>query len=185
MVNLTRPSLADVRLQPGAAPFEVDFTAPERVALPAASGSFPPEESSISNRRLVSTAEQPATFPEVSMADLPALYNIEARQGDTWTRVFTWSVDGSPVDLTGRTARMEVRTKPSATTATLNATPYITLGGNAGTVTVSIPASVLAAIEPRTGSKFYVYDLEIVTGQQVTTLLAGRFTVAPEVTKVS
>lgn len=119
------------------------------------------------------------------MADLPGTYNIEARQGATWTRVFTWSVNDVPVNLTGRTARMEVRTKPSATSVVLNATPYITLGGSAGTVTISIPASVLAGIEPRTGSKFYVYDLEIVTGQQVTTLLAGRFTVAPEVTKVA
>ena len=119
------------------------------------------------------------------MPDLPGTYNIEARQGATWTRVFTWSVEGTPVNLTGRTARMEVRTKPSATSVVLNATPYITLGGSAGTVTISIPASILAAIEPRTGSKFYVYDLEIVSGQNVTTLLAGRFTVAPEVTKVA
>lgn len=115
----------------------------------------------------------------------PADYNIEARQGATWRRVFTWTVNSSPVDLTGRTARMEVRPKPDSTSVVLNATPYITLGGTAGTVDLNIPASVLAAISPRTGSKFYVYDLEIVSGQEVTTLLAGRFTVAPEVTKIA
>jgi hypothetical protein len=117
------------------------------------------------------------------MADLPGSYDIKARQGATWTRVFTWSVDGDPVDLTGRTARMEVRTKPDATSVVLTATPYITLGAEAGTISISIPANVLAGIRPRTGSRFYVYDLEIVSGQQVTAFLAGRFTVAPEVTK--
>lgn len=115
----------------------------------------------------------------------PASYNIEARQGATWTRVFTWTVAGSPVNLTGRTARMEVRTKPDSSSVVLNATPYIALGGAAGTVTITIPANVLAGISPRTGSKFYVYDLEIVSGSTVTTLLAGRMTVAAEVTKVS
>ena len=119
------------------------------------------------------------------MADLPGSYDIKARQGATWTRVFSWSVDGTPVNLTGRTARMEVRTKPDATSVVLNVTPYITLGGAAGTVTISIPANVLAAIPPRTGSRFYVYDLEIVSGQEVTAFLAGRFTVAAEVTKVA
>jgi len=115
----------------------------------------------------------------------PANFTIRARQGQTYRRVFTWSVAGTPVNLTGRTARMEVRTKPDASTVTLNATPYITLGGEAGTVDLNIPASVLAGIAPRSGPKNYVYDLEIVSGQEVTTLLAGRFQVAPEVTKVN
>lgn len=117
------------------------------------------------------------------MADLPYSYEIKARQGATWTRVFSWSVNDVPVNLTGRTARMEVRTKPDSPTVVLTVTPYITLGGAAGTVTISIPANVLAAVPPRTGSRFYVYDLEIVSGSQVTTFLAGRMTVAPEVTK--
>ena len=113
----------------------------------------------------------------------PATFTIRARQGDTYLRVFSWSIGGTPVNLTGRTARMEVRTKPSADSVVLNATPYITLGGTAGTVQINIPANVLADIAPRTGSKFYVYDLEIVTGSNVVTLLAGRFHVAPEVTR--
>lgn len=115
----------------------------------------------------------------------PAKYRFECRQGSTFRRVFTWTVNGQPVNLTGRTARMEVRTKPEASSVVLTVTPYITLGGTAGTVDINIPASVLANIAPRTGSKFYVYDLEIVSGQEVTTLLAGRFQVAPEVTKAS
>lgn len=113
----------------------------------------------------------------------PATFPIRARQGATYRRVFLWSIDGSPVNLSGATARMEVRTKPSSSSIVLTATPYITLGGAAGTVDLNIPATVLAGISPRTGSSSYVYDLEIVQGSVVTALLAGQFFVAPEVTK--
>lgn len=113
----------------------------------------------------------------------PATYRIEARQGQTFRRIFTWKIDGSPVNLTGSTARMEVRTKPSASSVVLTATPFITLGGAAGTVDINIPANTLAAIAPRSGNSSYVYDLEIVTGGTVTTLLAGKFIVEPEVTR--
>lgn len=113
----------------------------------------------------------------------PATFAIRARQGATYRRVFTWTIDGTPVNLSGATARMEVRKKASDSSVVLTATPYITLGGAAGTVDLNIPASVLAGIAPRAGDSSYVYDLEIVTGSVVTTLLAGRFFVAPEVTR--
>jgi hypothetical protein len=119
------------------------------------------------------------------MSSYPAAYKVEARQGATFRRVFTWTIEGTPVNLSGSTARMEVRRKASDSTVVLNATSYITLGGAAGTIDLNIPASVLAGIPARSGSSFYVYDLEIVTGSVVTTLLAGRFYVAPEVTRVA
>jgi hypothetical protein len=115
----------------------------------------------------------------------PATFPIRARQGATYRRVFTWTIDGSPVNLSAATARMEVRTKPSASSVVLTATPYISLGGAAGTIDLNIPATVLAAIAPRTGASSYVYDLEIVQGSVVTTVLAGQFFVAPEVTKAA
>jgi hypothetical protein len=117
------------------------------------------------------------------MSSYPATYRIDARQGSTFRRVFTWTIDGTPVNLSGSTARMQVRKKASDSAVVLTATPYITLGGSAGTIDLNIPASVLAGIAPRAGDSSYVYDLEIVTGSVVTTLLAGRFFVAPEVTK--
>lgn len=113
----------------------------------------------------------------------PASFDIRARQGATYRRVFTWTVNGTPVNLTGATARMEVRKKASDSSVVLTATPFITLGGTAGTVDLNIPASTLAGIAPRTGQSSYVFDLEIVTGGTVTALLAGRFFVAPEVTR--
>lgn len=113
----------------------------------------------------------------------PATFAIRARQGATYRRVFTWTIDGIPVNLTGASARMEVRKKASDSSVVLTATPFITLGGTAGTVDLNIPAQTLAAIAPRSGESSYVYDLEIVIGGTVTALLAGRFFVAPEVTR--
>jgi hypothetical protein len=119
------------------------------------------------------------------MSSYPAAYRIDARQGATFRRVFTWTIDGDPVNLTAATARMEVRKKASSPDVVLDASDYITLGGAAGTVDLNIPASVLADIPARSGSSFYEYDLEIVTGSVVTPFIAGRFYVAPEVTRVA
>ena len=113
----------------------------------------------------------------------PASYKMVTRQGASFRRVFTWTIDDEPVDLSLATAKMQVRTKPSSDTVILDAAEYITLGGDEGTVDLDIPAGVLADIKPRSGSSFYVYDLEITVGDVVTTLLAGRFFVAPEVTR--
>jgi len=115
----------------------------------------------------------------------PGNFAIKARQGATYRRVFTWKINGVAVDLSAATARMEVRTKASSSSVVLNASPYITLGGQAGTIDLNIPASVLAGIAPRSGDRSYVYDLEIVTGSVVTPFIAGRFFVAPEVTRVA
>ena len=152
----------------------VDFTLPEGAPdLAPVSSPWPPDGGVFQH----STREVPP------MPSYPATFPIRARQGATYRRVFTWTIDGTPVNLSGSTARMEVRKKASASTVVLTATPYITLGGSAGTVDLNIPASVLAAIAPRSGDSSYVYDLEIVTGSVVTTFLAGRFFVAPEVTR--
>ena len=113
----------------------------------------------------------------------PATFPIRARQGDTYRRVFLITTNGEPDDLSGSTARMEVRRKATSDDVVLEATDYITLGGEAGTVDLNIPAAVLADIPPRYGASSYVYDLELITGSTVTTILAGRFFVDPEVTR--
>jgi hypothetical protein len=110
----------------------------------------------------------------------PAKYKMRARQGQTFNRVFTWSVNDTPINLTGYSARMQVRRRPSSASAVvLDAGQYLTLGTTNGQVTLNIPASVLEEIAPAT----YVYDLELDNGGTVTTLLAGTFQVDPEVTR--
>jgi hypothetical protein len=58
-------------------------------------------------------------------------------QGATWSRVFTLrDVNGALVDLTSRSALMQVR--PFVDSPTILMTPHLTLGGIAGTITATI-----------------------------------------------
>jgi len=109
-------------------------------------------------------------------------YNIKARQGSTFTLNFTISTDGTPWNLTGYTAAMQVRTSTSSSNKTLSLTSSsgITLGGAAGTVAVTASAATMAAIPA--GS--YVYDFELTYPDgTVVALLEGKFTISAEVTK--
>lgn len=109
----------------------------------------------------------------------PAKYKIATRQGDTLDRTFTWEVNSAPVNLTGFTADMQVRSSAESSTVVLDAGNFITLGGTLGTVRVNIPAGTIGDLEPGR----YVYDLEVNNGGTVTTLLAGVFQVGAEVTR--
>lgn len=104
-------------------------------------------------------------------------------QGATFTRVFTWTDESEvPVDLTGYTARMHVRTAVATASTTIELTTAngrIALGGATGTITLQLSATDTAAL----AAKRYVYDLELVSGTTVTRLLQGAFTVSAEVTR--
>jgi hypothetical protein len=111
--------------------------------------------------------------------------DITIEQGATFVMNLTWTNPaGSPVDLTGYTAKMQARWKYSDATALVTFTTAdntITLGGALGTIAVSGPATITGVTKPRYG----VYDLELTetsTGK-VTRLLQGRALISPEVTK--
>lgn len=110
-------------------------------------------------------------------------YDITIEQGATFSRVFTWTADGSNVNLTGYTARMMVRSDIEDTNALLTLTTEnggISLGGAAGTITVTISATATAALTR--GSA--VYDLELISGSSVVTrLLKGVVSITREVTR--
>lgn len=115
---------------------------------------------------------------------MPAgIYNITAEQGATLTRTVTWKNSvGDPINLTGYTARMQVRADYDSTTAVLTLTTEnggITLGGSAGTIVITATATATAALSAST----YVYDLELVLGSTVTRLIQGSFVVNAEVTR--
>jgi hypothetical protein len=112
----------------------------------------------------------------------PAIYNVTMYQGATFDLSLTWNVNSSPVDLTGYTSRMQVRSSFASDTTILNLTSGsgITLGGTAGTILINATAATTAGVA--TGQ--YVYDLELVSGgSAVTRLIKGTFIVDPEVTK--
>lgn len=112
-------------------------------------------------------------------------YNLEINQGATLALVATWKDSaGTAVNLTGYTARLNVRETYASASAILTLTTEnggITLGGSAGTITLSASATTTAALTaPFSG----VYDLELVSGGGVVTrLLEGVATVSPEVTR--
>lgn len=108
-------------------------------------------------------------------------YNIVAEQGATFTFAFTIDTDGTPWNLTGYKARMQVRPFVESTTKIfdLDETNGIALGGVLGTVTVTRSAAQMTAA--KTGR--HVYDLELESsGGIVTKILEGRFVIIPEVT---
>lgn len=77
---------------------------------------------------------------------------------------------------------MTVRPFVGASTTTLLATTAngrITLGGIAGSVTVSVNASTTGDI----GSGRYAYDLVLDSGAEVTRILEGKFIVTGAVTQ--
>ena len=111
-------------------------------------------------------------------------FDITINQGATFELTITWKDSaGTAINLSGYTARMQVRETYSSTTPIVSLTngAGITLGGSAGTIAIVISATTTAALTaPFSG----VYDLELVSaGGVVTRLLQGAATVSPEVTR--
>jgi len=111
-------------------------------------------------------------------------YNIIADQGATFSRVVIWKDDtDTPVNLTGYSARMQVRQRYVSTSTVLSLTSPssgITLGTTNGQIQIVVSASTMAGI----AAGDYRYDLELVSGSGIVTrLLMGSFTVRPEVTR--
>lgn len=113
---------------------------------------------------------------------VPGKYNMVCPQGATFTKQMTYNIDDVPVNLTGYTARMQVRENHASATVIVELTTEntrITLGGALGTILLTIPASITEDLVP----KEYVYDLELISGTNVYRLVEGKFLVTPEVTR--
>ena len=112
----------------------------------------------------------------------PGVYSITVWQGADYDKTFTVTQNGTALNWTGYSARMQVRNSSDATATLLSLTSGsgIVLGGTAGTIAVTITSTQSAAIPA--GS--YAYDLELVSsGNLVTRLLQGAFTVSGNVTR--
>ena len=116
----------------------------------------------------------------------PAVVNLTIYQGSTFMQEFQWKTGNpaTPVDLTGFTARMQIRPKITdptiiATLTTENAGITFTDAVN-GKFTMEISATDTSAME----FKNAVYDLEMVMpGGRVKRLFGGGVTLSPEVTR--
>jgi len=110
-------------------------------------------------------------------------YDLLIEQGATFSQLITYEEAGVAINLTGYTARMQVRsTLESASTVVelTTANGRIALGGAAGTITLTISATDTAALTSGRG----VYDLELVSGGGIVTrLLQGVATISRNVTR--
>jgi hypothetical protein len=112
-----------------------------------------------------------------------AQYDLTIEAGATFTKVFRWrNAEGDPIDLTGYTARMQIRETYASPTPLVSLTTGsgITLEAADGVVNVEITADQTAALAARRG----VYDLELEDASGfVTRLVEGKVTIRPEVTR--
>ena len=109
-----------------------------------------------------------------------ARYNLVIDQGSDFAVNFTVKEDGSAKDLTGYSARAQMRTTKSASSVAATFTCSIPTPAN-GTVIMSLPNATSSAMSAGT----YVYDLEIFTANDVvvTRILQGTVDLDQEVTR--
>jgi len=70
------------------------------------------------------------------------------KRGDTWKITFSWKSNDTPIDLTGCTARMQIRKKRVGTLlAEITTGQGITISGTAGQVNVAFPASITSDVD--------------------------------------
>ena len=110
--------------------------------------------------------------------------DIYIEQGATFRLNLVWKDSlGVPVNLTGYSARMQVRrayNNPNTLLSLSTATGTISLGGSAGTISIDGQALLTEDMSSRVG----VYDLELQSADgTVTRLLEGKVTISPEVTR--
>jgi hypothetical protein len=112
------------------------------------------------------------------------IYDIYIEQGATYNQPLVWKdSSGTAVNVTGYTARMQIRKTVDATTIILTLTTEngrITVGGSNGLITLLVSAADTAALTTFCG----VYDLEVISPAGVVTrLLEGQVEVSKEVTR--
>ena len=113
-----------------------------------------------------------------------AQYDFEIEQGATLLKPIVWRDSaGVAVNLTGYTAKMQVRKSASSDEVLLEMSTVngkIQLTPATGTVTLVFSAATTAALDWRRGK----YDLELTSADgTVTRLIEGEITVSREITR--
>ena len=110
------------------------------------------------------------------------IYNFIIDQGSTYTVQMVYQDGGgNPINLTGYTAKMQLRLQYGDPVAALTLTTEnggITINGPTGTINLLATDEQTLLLEPT----FYVYDLDIISGGTIERLIQGQITVRPEVT---
>ncbi|RIA19060.1 hypothetical protein DFO63_4179 [Stenotrophomonas sp. AG209] len=134
------------------------------------------------------------------MSRTPASFSLTVVRGATWEDDFTYTnPDGSPFDLTGYQARMQVRTLAGQFGLTQADTLVLELSTAAGSlviaepengvVAITVPAADTEALNPANARKVKLcYSLELfkpagADPEYVIPLVAGKVTVQGETTR--
>ena len=107
-------------------------------------------------------------------------YPLTIEQGSTFQKQFRWKVDGQVMNLTGYTAKMQLKKNYGGAAAFELSTTNsrILLGGAGGTVSLELAPQETAGLPAGN----YVYDLELTLGSVVRKLIRGTVVVVPEAT---
>jgi hypothetical protein len=109
----------------------------------------------------------------------PADQDLIITRGDTETLVVTITTDGStPVDITGRTYRSQIRSQQDSTTIKATFTCTVTSGASGEVTCILSPTSTSAL-----SAGLYFWDLEENASGVISTILAGNVTVLADVTR--
>lgn len=119
------------------------------------------------------------------MMESTPTYNFTINQGtDVTVPILLTDADDQPIDLSGYSARMQLRTSVYSDTAVDTLTTEnerIEIVALEGKLTLSFPNAITEEYPAQT----LVYDIEIQSSQnQVTRILSGKISVSAEVTRV-
>ena len=107
-------------------------------------------------------------------------HNFTLEQGSTFNREISVQENSQALNLTGYSARMQMRSTHDSSSIALTFTAAIANPATNGKINLGATATATAAVE----EGIYVYDLEIESSAgTVTRILEGTITVTPEVTR--
>jgi hypothetical protein len=117
---------------------------------------------------------------------MAGLYNVTIDQGADWFLDVTYEdPSGTPINLQGFTAALQLRSLPNSPSAALTLTTQnggITITSNSGLVSIHATSEQTGAIDEGD----YVYDLDITSpapATVVTRLIQGQAVVSAQVTR--
>ena len=121
---------------------------------------------------------------------VPQWLDLTIYQGVDYEETLLWETDTpfAPVNLTGYTARLQIRARRGSPDALITLTNGggLTLGGAAGTVVVALTAEQTETLTPQANGQKHAWDLRLVspTGKRQRPV-EGDITISPRVTAPS
>lgn len=118
---------------------------------------------------------------------IPAEYNTGIVRGDFFEEKFTFSLDDVPLDLTGSTARIQIKDLSNRAQFPVELSEF-TIKSNPLDITgLEIDGSTLTWTINDTDTKTfppgsYQYDIEVTIGNKVRTYVKGQFQVERDIT---